>query len=113
MTRIVNATVNGATEYRVYYNQELVARFEKRVYAELFENRLKKSAYILINEDNDIVCAFDCEPSVEEVQYQLEESYSMTLTLQPLQPYGSIYNHIEVYGDNFHEIVQIVKTRLI
>lgn len=111
-TRIVKAIVNDCTEYRVYYNQSIIARFEKNVYAQQFANRLNGIGYVLVNEDKDILCVFDSEPTLEEIQHQLEESYSMELQVNELAPI-SLYNHYEVRGDNFTEIVEIVKTRII
>lgn len=112
MTRIVQAVVNNELEFRVYENQEVVARFTKQHHAQQFVNRLNKTAYVLVNEDNDIICAFDSEPTIEEVQDQLEASYSMDLSLSNFTN-GSFYSHYEVYGDNFHEIITIFKTQLL
>jgi hypothetical protein len=111
-TRIVKAIVSDCTEYRVYYNQIIVARFNDDVYARQFANRLNGIGYVLVNEDKDILCVFDSEPTIGEIQYQLEESYSMELQVNELAPI-SLYNHYEVRGDNFTEIVEIVKTRII
>lgn len=123
MTRIVQAVVNNELEFRVYENQEVVARFTKQHHAQQFVNRLNKTAYVLVNEDNDIICAFDSEPTIEEVKDQLEASYSMDLSLSNLGTYyggetflipnDSFYTHYEVYGDNFHEIITIFKTQLL
>jgi hypothetical protein len=107
-TQIVKAVVNEKTEYRVYFNHVIVGRFEHKIYAELLSNRLNGMSYVLVNEDNDVICVFDSEPEMQDVCSQLEESYSMDLQLFPL---GGLYTHYEVYGDNFYEVVQVVKTR--
>jgi hypothetical protein len=111
-TRIIEASVNGVSEYRVYYNQSIIGRFEKNVYAQQFANRLNGIGYVLVNEDKDILCVFDSEPTIEEIQHQLEESYSMDLTIHELLPI-SLSHHYEVHGDNFSEIVEILKTRIL
>ena len=111
-TRIIEASVNGVSEYRVYYNQSIIGRFDKNVYAQQFANRLKGIGYILVNEDKDILCVFDSEPTIEEIKHQLEESYSMDLQVHAMLPM-TLSNHYEVHGDNFSEIVEIVKTRLL
>lgn len=111
-TRIIQATINGVSEYRVYHNQSIIARFDKNVYAQQFANRLNGIGYVLVNEDKDILCVFDSEPTIEEVRHQLEESYSMELQINELAPI-SLYNHYEVHGDNFSEIVELVKTRIL
>jgi hypothetical protein len=111
-TRIIEASVNGVSEYRVYYNQSIIGRFEKNVYAQQFANRLNGIGYILVNEDKDILCVFDSEPTIEEIKHQLEESYSMDLQVHAMLPM-TLSNHYEVHGDNFSEIVEIVKTRLL
>jgi len=108
MTQIVEAIVNNKVEYRVYFNQEIVGRFEKKIFAEFLSNRLNGMSYVLVNEDNDVICVFDSEPQMQDVCSQLEKSYSMDLQLFPL---GGLYTHYEVYGDNFYEVVQVVKTR--
>lgn len=112
MTRIVQAVVNNELEFRVYENQEIIARFTKQHHAQQFVNRLSKTAYVLVNEDHDIICAFDSEPTIEEVKDQLEECYSMDLSLSHLVS-GSYYSHYEVHGDNFYESVTIYKTNLL
>ena len=111
-TRIIEASVNGVSEYRVYYNQSIIGRFEKNIYAQQFANRLNGIGYVLFNEDKDILCVFDSEPTIEEIKHQLEESYSMDLQVHPMLPMSST-DHYEVHGDNFSEIVEIVKTRLL
>lgn len=111
-TRIVQATVNGVSEYRVYYNQSIIGRFEKNVYAQQFANRLNGIGYVLVNEDKDILCVFDSEPTIEEIKHQLEESYSMEIEINVLS-HVSMYKHYEVHGDNFSEIVEIFKTRIL
>lgn len=108
MTQIVEAIVNNKVEYRVYFNQEIVGRFDKKIFAEFLSNRLNGMSYVLVNEDNDVICVFDSQPEIQDVCSQLEESYSMDLQLFPL---GGLYTHYEVYGDNFYEVVQVVKTR--
>ena len=110
--RIVQAVVNNELEFRVYDNQEIVARFTKQHYAQQFVNRQEKKTYVLVNEDHDIICAFDSEPTMEEVKDQLEECYSMDLSLSHLVS-GSYYAHYEVHGDNFYESVTIYKTNLL
>ena len=107
-TQIVEAIVNNKVEYRVYFNQEIIGRFDKKIFAEFLSNRLNGMSYVLVNEDNDVICVFDSEPQMQDVCAQLEESYSMDLQLFPL---GGLYTHYEVYGDNFYEVVQVVKTR--
>lgn len=110
--RIVPASVNNKQEYRVYDNQEIIARFTQLKHAETFIRRTLNRAFVLVNEDNDVVCVYDSEPTIEEIKDQLEESYSMDLQVYELTP-RSIYAHYEVRGDNFFEIVQITNTRLL
>jgi len=59
MVIINQASVNGVIEYRVYEDTQLVARFTTHKHAEYFATRLNNRAYVLINEDNDLICAFD------------------------------------------------------
>ena len=109
---IVQAVINNELEFRVYDNQEIVARFTKQYDAQQFVNRQAKKTYVLVNEDHDIICAFDSEPTIEEVKDQLEECYSMDLSISHLVS-GSYYAHYEVHGDNFYESVTIYKTNLL
>jgi hypothetical protein len=112
-TRIVKAIVSTTcSRISRLLQSVIVARFNDDIYAQQFSNRLNGIGYVLVNEDKDILCVFDSEPTIGEIQYQLEESYSMELQVNELAPI-SLYNHYEVRGDNFTEIVEIVKTRLL
>ena len=110
--RIVEAIVNNEREYRVYDNQEIIAKFKFYKDAWTFVRRCENRAFVLVNEDNDVMCVFDSQPTIEEIKEQLEESYSMDLSINELTP-RSIYAHYEVHGDNFFEIVQITNTQLL
>lgn len=112
MRQIVQAVVNNELEFRVYDNQEIIARFTKQHHAQQFVNRLENRAHILINDDHDVICAFDSEPTMEEVKDQLEQCYSMDLSISKLIS-GAYYTHYEVHGDNFFETVTIYKTHLL
>ena len=112
MRQIVQAVVNNELEFRVYDNQEIIARFTKQHHAQQFVNRLENRAYSLINEDNDLICVFDSKPTAEEIKDQLEQCYSMDLSISHLVG-GSYYEHYEVHGENFFETITIYTTQLL
>ena len=109
MVTINQASVNGVIEYRVYEDTELVARFTTHKHAEYFATRLNNRAYVLINEDNDLICAFDYEPTIELIRDALEEAYAM-----PVKVYTEFKSHryisYRVIGENFEEFVKVEET---
>jgi hypothetical protein len=111
MVTINTASVNGINEYRVYEDTELIARFTTHKHAEYFATRLNNRAYVLINEDNDLICAFDYLPTIESIKEALEEAYSM-----PINVYEEFKSHnywsYRVLGDDLDEFVHIDETIL-
>jgi hypothetical protein len=111
MVTINQASVNGVIEYRVYQDTELVARFSTNKHAEYFATRLNNRAYVLINEDNDLICAFDYQPSIESITEAIEEAYSM-----PVKVYEEFTSHrywsYRVVGEDLDEFVHIDETIL-
>jgi len=111
MVIINQASVNGIIEYRVYEDTELVARFTNYKHAEYLATRLNHRAYVLVNEDNDLICAFDYEPTTELIRDALEEAYSMPVKVYT--EFKSInYTSFRVIGDNFEEFVKVEETIL-
>jgi len=111
MVIINEASVNGVIEYRVYEDTELIARFSTYKHAEVFASRLNNRAYVLVNEDNDVICAFDYEPTIELITDALEESYAMPLNVYT--EFKSLrYNSYRVIGEDFEEFVQVIETIL-